>query len=902
MGRMAVQVVAGLFVFVVAGVAAGQAPPAKPPVPGRPAELILSGEDTWRKFYTFFPPGISVKTAEAKGLPTDEKSRREHLTECYVPGFETPPPPAGWTAPDFDDSQWLPSRGRQFVCGDGRAMEYLPADATSAYLRGTDPFVEEVGLVCQRGRFLVKDRAKVRKLLLSVTHRGGFVAYLNGKEVARASLPSGPVELTTAAEDYPLEAFFVKGGEAKATFLNWYTNRTSDEWPLRERSAGPVEIPVSALRDGLNVLALELHRSGYPAECKRKRMNWQDRLGLGFATVGLSLLKLEAQCDGEPAAAIVPSLPRTAGLRVWEVDATSAVQGNSLPADERCGRTIRLVGARNGTFSGQLMVANEKALEGLTVTVSDLKGAKGSIPASAVTARYGAPNPTTDRTRFDLLLDAPPAGAAAVSVWVSVAVSGDAAPGAYTGEATIAVAGAAAVEVPIELHVADWALPDVKDFGSLINIYQSPDTIVRFYKLQRWGEPHWRMIERSLKLMGRAGNIGLFIPLLAESQMGNPESMVVWAKQADGSYQHDFTQFDRYIDTAMKYHTRLRFIAMNIWGEDCRPKARGGLVTVLEAGKKSTMTLPAFGTPECEAMLRPLLTALRQRLAKKGLDKRILLGLPSDGAPDVAAVGMFHNIWPDVAWIRESHFNAAGYVYDAATKATVPVAYNSIVWGGDIPAPTAKRLYGWQYDPRHLVMNFNRAGTWCLTLRGFPPPWSYRMWMESTLACGRNGNGRVGGDFWKVGAQFATTGRVSSEAQGGNSGTLFGLYLPSGVGQTGLGNTTTDLFGAGPDGPVSTVRFENALEGNQEAEARIFLEKALLDKARPLPAELAKRCQDMLDERTNVLRMWMINASHIATYQWRARDRALFEMAAEVSHVLATRPAAPPAAKDEPRK
>ncbi len=117
---------------------------------------------------------------------------------------------------------------------------------------------------------------------------------------------------------------------------------------------------------------------------------------------------------------------------------------------------------------------------------------------------------------------------------------------------------------------------------------------------------------------------------------------------------------------------------------------------------------------------------------------------------------------------------------------------------------------------------------------------------------------------------------------------LFGIYLASSVGQTGLGNTTTDLFGPGPEGPVSTVRFENALEGNQEAEARIYLEKALLNKARPLPAELAKKCQDMLDERTNVLRMWAIGASGLAIYEWRARDRALFDMAGEVARVLAT--------------
>jgi len=256
---------------------------------------------------------------------------------------------------------------------------------------------------------------------------------------------------------------------------------------------------------------------------------------------------------------------------------------------------------------------------------------------------------------------------------------------------------------------------------------------------------------------------------------------------------------------------------------------------------------------------------------------------------------MFRRILPGAAWIRESHFNRPSYPYDPKDRTkTVPVAYNSIVWGGEVPDPTVKRLYGWQSNPKHLVMNFNRAGVACLTLKGFPPPWSYRMWMESTLACGRNGNGRVGGDFWHLGAKFVgtTTGRVSSSTQGGSAGTLFGIYLKSATGQVGLGNNTTDLFAPGPDGPVATVRFQNALEGNQEAEARVFIEKALLDKTAPLPAELASECRTFLDERTNVLRMWRLDAADIARVGWQQRSRRLYDLAGQVAKArAATQPA-----------
>jgi hypothetical protein len=304
------------------------------------------------------------------------------------------------------------------------------------------------------------------------------------------------------------------------------------------------------------------------------------------------------------------------------------------------------------------------------------------------------------------------------------------------------------------------------------------------------------------------------------------------------------------------------------------------------------MRLPDYGTPECEKLWRPLLTAIKARLAAKGLDGLMLLGLPADGTPHWSHVAMFRRILPDVAWIRESHYNIHSFRYDPEDKkATVPVAYNSIVWGGGVPDPADKRLYGWRHNPRHLVMTFNRAGASALNLHGFAPPWSYRMWMESTLAGGRNGNGRVGGDYWRIGMRPRGEGRVSSEAGGGCGGTLYGSYLPSSVGQVGLGNSTTDLFAPAPDGPVATVRLENAREGNQETEARIFIEKALLDKDRPLPKALAEKCRRLLDERTNVLRMFAIGAGGIARVGWQRRSRALYDLAGEVQRARRSGPA-----------
>lgn len=47
-----------------------------------------------------------------------------------------------------------------------------------------------------------------------------------------------------------------------------------------------------------------------------------------------------------------------------------------------------------------------------------------------------------------------------MAVWVQVTVPADAAAGEYRGTLRVSAAGRKLADVPVELHVADWALPD----------------------------------------------------------------------------------------------------------------------------------------------------------------------------------------------------------------------------------------------------------------------------------------------------------------------------------------------------------------------------------------------------------------------------------------------------------
>ena len=293
---------------------------------------------------------------------------------------------------------------------------------------------------------------------------------------------------------------------------------------------------------------------------------------------------------------------------------------------------------------------------------------------------------------------------------------------------------------------------------------------------------------------------------------------------------------DRYLDLFLKFHDpqRVKMVVLVAYG---RAAAKGGAsVTALDpaTGVKSDMVLPRYGTAECESLLSPLLLAVQQRLKTRGLGKQIMLGMPCDFEPAPAEVAMFRNILPDTPWMRPCHPDSYAFRCDAQdTKKTVPIACNEHVWWPPIPDPAVKRHFGWQLP--NMRVSFNRPGYAPLHLLGFCPPWDFRIWLgrrrwQPTTA---------GPAAWAPTSSMRASNlraRNSTERGSGSQGTVYNRYPKSEVGQIGLANSTTDLLGAATTGPVATIRYENAREGLQAAEAVAFVQRALLEKR--VPGEL----------------------------------------------------------------
>jgi len=145
---------------------------------------------------------LLVSLGVFRGVEAQTKFVAEGDTWRYFKGTEEPP--VEWNTLGFDDSSWLEGATPIGYSGD-LVYKTVLSDMQQA---GTNPGYWSV---YTRKKFTVDDPSAVKLLKLSMKYDDGFVAYLNGKEVARASMPGTagtPVLFNAAAASHETNAAF----------------------------------------------------------------------------------------------------------------------------------------------------------------------------------------------------------------------------------------------------------------------------------------------------------------------------------------------------------------------------------------------------------------------------------------------------------------------------------------------------------------------------------------------------------------------------------------------------------------------------------------------------------------------------------------------------------------------
>jgi hypothetical protein len=411
--------------------------------------------------------------------------------------------------------------------------------------------------------------------------------------------------------------------------------------------------------------------------------------------------------------------------------------------------------------------------------------------------------------------------------------------------------------------------------------------------------------------MGHVGAKTLYITMVRRTHFGNEHSMVRWVRQPDGSLKPDYRIAERYLDLALKHLGRIRVVGLYCW-EPLRTSHyahktfygdREILISVLNpaTGQLEEGKGPQWGTPEVRAFWKEAFDGMKQLLEKRGLEDAMMIGICGDYAPSKQVADDLSSAAPGHEWIAQSHV-----FWDRVQGR--PVGYIVVLWGmmglWDPAYPAlggVSRFYGWRDAPL-IVARFPRdelrlphatLGRYFI----YPEEWMVAQgkWLSrqqpggdgaTKYWSGACGFGRLGADFWPV---------IADEQD--RAERLIARYsAESSWGQLTLEYSNPALLAPGPDGALATSRLEVLREGLQQAEARVFIERALVDpqKRARLGEPLARRCQAILDERVrDIIRavggkrssdwLWFVSSG------WQRRSQQLFAAAAEVAKALAVR-------------
>ncbi len=334
---MRIRTLVGLLSVLVLTTAGAAAAPA---ASGR--TTVMGADSLWRCFVVRGSELARKKSGELCHLYEFGGGRSmKSLAQSEVPvASYTALPPTEWRSADFDDGAWTRARGPFYAFTRnkwGLVGSYLP-----------------ISLVCLRGRFQVDDPARVKDLRLSLEFEGGAVVYLNGKELTRSHMPKGELKPETPAEDYPDKASVAPDG-----FLLRKRYGDLKKYPelfkLRTRRISELNIPGSALRKGVNILAIELHRAPgneamFTGKAKRvhPRSTWWSRIGL----VNVALTSPVAIKSTRPAK-----------LTIWNQQVIERVTTADRGDPNEKLRPIVIKGVRNGAFSGKVLVGSNAAIK-----------------------------------------------------------------------------------------------------------------------------------------------------------------------------------------------------------------------------------------------------------------------------------------------------------------------------------------------------------------------------------------------------------------------------------------------------------------------------------------------------------------------------------------------------------
>ncbi|MFB3923955.1 MAG: glycoside hydrolase domain-containing protein [Terriglobia bacterium] len=311
-----------------------------------------------------------------------------------------------------------------------------------------------------------------------------------------------------------------------------------------------------------------------------------------------------------------------ANVKVWFVDSLFKMFPADLPGTHRLA-SPQIVAARNGHASLQLAIRSSSALSGVTAEVN-VKDRAGKPLAGSRIRPVGyvvVGSHTKDTPPDELVGEAPgwfpdpltefpidlPANRTH-TLWITVAVPADAAPGEYRGDVQVRAGNQNLARASFSLRVMSATVPEARTLKVTNWFNLSGKASKQFYGVEIFSPEWWTLVENLARVMAEHRQNVVITPLM----------QLVEPRVEGGELRYGFANFDRWVETFRRAGVIGYIEGGHLLGRSGDSYQGGTQVDTFQIveGKVQNVDVPA-DDPRGEQFLAGFLPALNSHLEEK---------------------------------------------------------------------------------------------------------------------------------------------------------------------------------------------------------------------------------------------------------------------------------------------
>ena len=256
------------------------------------------------------------------------------------------------------------------------------------------------------------------------------------------------------------------------------------------------------------------------------------------------------------------------GVQVTWGSSNSRYHKEYIP-ETKTDKNLTCTGWKNERVNAQLIAWSKDSVKDLSLEITDLKSLDGKINASAVQyyfvrnvisdeflggCGHKTKSPETAHLVADCLEPTPVytmREKSARGIWLNIDIPEKTKAGTYTGNVNIMVAGKKVETLSLTVNVQEHTLPNPGDWKFHLDLWQNPFAVARIHDVELWSDAHFEKMKPLYTMLANAGQKCLTASILHKPWGGQTfdhfESMVKRTLKKDGSWEFDYTVFDKWV-------------------------------------------------------------------------------------------------------------------------------------------------------------------------------------------------------------------------------------------------------------------------------------------------------------------------------------------------------------------